>query len=216
LPPLHEHPEFNDRMAQAKRSAVKDLLKELGFTDVESEDALKAAKGKLGDDLKFAKEQRDAQLTAEQRVQQQITDLTAERDRLIGERDQALARAQTAEQTLITSVRDAELRKAAEVAGARHPEDVITWAQAYAAEDLGKVLKEEKLADGTTKRSPDADAIKRIIDACFAARKDAGWFKGSTVGSPSNQGGQPPRTVPEVKGQVEAGKAAARAITRRA
>src|SRR5690554_7083541 len=56
LPPLHEHPEFKDRIEQAKRSGMRELLAALGFQGVDTPEGLANAQQALAETIEYAKQ----------------------------------------------------------------------------------------------------------------------------------------------------------------
>jgi len=184
--PLHEHPEFKDRMDQAKRSGQRDLLAALGFTGVETPDGLAQAQQDLAGLVEFARQQREAALTAEQKLAEQIAALTSARDTLSAERDQFKQAAEQAQQQLAEQqadqVRVSALEAAATAAGAARPADVVMWARSSRAGDYGAVIGEDQAVN--------AGQVQALITACAEARPE--WFAARTPGSPSHAGAKAP------------------------
>lgn len=213
-PPLHEHPEFKDRMEQAKRSAQRELLAALGFDGVETPDGLKTAQQKLAEDLDFAREQRQANMTAEERLNAQIDSLTSERDQLKADLDQYKRDVAQAQQALesykVDQQRTAAIEAAAAAEGAARPADAIMWARTYRPDDYAAVIRAEKAEDGETVHTVDDDKVKALVTACAEARPD--WFAARTPGSPSHGGARPPAAP---SGTVQKQKEQARTLVRR-
>lgn len=205
-PPLHEHPEFKSRMEQAQRSGQRALLAALGFEALETPDAIEQAQQRLTADLQFAKEQREANMTAEQKLNAQIESLTSERDRLTQERDRYKQDAEQAQQQLAEQqadrVRVSALEAAAATAGVARPADVVMWARTYCSADYSALLGEENAVD--------EEKVKALITACTEARPE--WFAARTPGSPSHGGARPPATP---SGTVQKQKEQARTLVRR-
>lgn len=185
-PPLHEHPDFKGRMEQAQRAGQRALLAALGLEGLETPEAIEQAQQRLAADLQFAKEQREANMTAEQKLTAQITSLTSERDRLAQERDQYKQVAEQAQQTLADlqadTVRASALEAAAAAAGVARPADAVMWARAFRSADYGALLGEENAVDD--------EKVKALIAACAEARPE--WFAARTPGSPSHAGAKAP------------------------
>jgi hypothetical protein len=187
------------RIDQAKRSGTRDVLEAAGFKNLDTPEGVEKAKTDMAALLQFALAQQAEKMTADEKVQKQLKDLTDERDAarktLQTEQDahkQAVARFETLQRTIA-------LTKAA--SGAHHPDDIMTWAQANQPDELAKVLKN----DGT----PDEAQAKKIVEACKQARPD--WFT-VTPGVPSNAGGRP---LPGDPTKLEKGRELARANLRR-
>lgn len=199
------------RVEKAKRAGMRDILTALGFEDLEAPEALQAAQAELKGLVEFARQQREAALSAEERVEGHIQALTqrAERaearaTRVEQERDRAIAERDDARATLVRKTRhDAILRAAG---SAKHPEDVVTWAEGNKPDLVAQVLNE----DG----SVNEDAVKDILIECARARRD--WFAGPGVGVPSNHDGRPPASFTELEkrdGAGPAGGAASRPLS---
>lgn len=178
--------DFNSRIEQAKRSGVRDLLVALGFKPETVDDpaALTQVQQDLQTTITYAKSQREADMTAEQKLQAQIDDLTTKLTAAESRLKTASDEVAQEREKMLNYRRSNELRRAAETAGARHPEDVLTWAQTNAADKLPTILNE----DGTVNQ----DVIKTVLSDCGKARPE--WFRGMQPGSPSNADGRPPST----------------------
>jgi hypothetical protein len=179
--------DLDARIEKAKRSGTREVLKALGFTNLDSLDDLTQAQSELADLLTFAREAKAAQMTADEKVQQHMTDLTK--------------RAETAEKKLADEQkarRDADDRYTTYVRGqaiinaaqaARHPEDVVGWAEKNQPDAFKTVLT----ADG----SVDGPVVAAIVKACREDRKD--WFE-TDPGSPSNaEAGYPGAALAQAK-----------------
>ena len=190
-PPLHEHPDFKARMEQAQRSGQRALLTALGFEGLETPEEMERVQQQLAADLQFAKEQREANMTAEQKLTTQITTLTSERDHAAKERDRYKQEAERAQHQLAEfradQVRATALEAAATAAGVARPADVVMWARTYRAGDYGALLAEEGAVV--------EEKVKALITACTEARPE--WFTARTPGSPSHSGARPPAAPPE-------------------
>jgi len=166
------------RIERAKREAQAALLKDLGFEDAE---ALK----KLVAD---AKAKQEGELTAVQKAEKTVADLTKQRDELQVKYD-ALSQEVQGERrsrAITTAARNA-----------KHPADVVTWGKEHAADDLAVVLNE----DGTINEAK----AKALVVKCQKDRPD--WFTAETPGSPSNSGAQTPGTADQIKKLNDAAKA---------
>ncbi len=190
-PPLHEHPDFKARMEQAQRSGQRELLKALGFEGLETPEALEQAQQKLLADLQFAKEQREANMTAEQKLAEQIASLTSERDSLQAELEKFKQDAETAQQALATFKadlqRESALVSAAQAAGAARPADVVMWARTFRPGEFAQIVGEGQTV------SPEA--VQALVRACADDRPE--WFAARTPGSPSHGGARPPAAPTE-------------------
>ena len=197
------------RVEKAKRAGMRDILTALGFEDLEAPEALQAAQAELKGLVEYARQQREAALSAEERVEGHIQALTqrAERaearaTRVEQERDRAIAERDDARATLVRKTRhDAILRAAG---SAKHPEDVVIWAEGHKPDLVAQVLNE----DG----SVNEDAVKDILIECARARRD--WFAGPGVGVPSNHDGRPPASFTELEKKMELARQAARQAAR--
>ncbi len=209
--------QLEERVAQAKRSGVREIFEALGFTGLDDPAKLTLAQTELADLLTFAREQKRAQLTAEQRVQADLT--TAQQNALDEKtkRESAEKERDTAQQQL----RDYLLRSTitAAAAGAVHPSDVYDlYAKVYMKDQLAGVIKAGVplfAEDGTF--DPNAinqDAVKAIIDKCHEERKE--WWQNTIqrmLGSPSNAGATPPAgDVTKLEKQRELARAALKTI----
>jgi hypothetical protein len=183
--------ELDLRIAKAARSGEREVLKALGFTDLDSQEAIDEAKKSLANLVKVANDYLQSQLTAEQKVQQEKDDLTVKADTWEKKFNEEKASRQKAEERLDALVRDGALQRGA--TGARHPEDVVTWAKTNKPDLYKKVLKD----DGST----DETQVTAIVDACKEARKD--WFE-IVPGSPSNAGARPPAAGVQPEARVKA------------
>ena len=183
--PLHEHPDFKDRMAQAQRAGQRALLTALGY-EAETPEDMARAQQEIASLLDDARQQREARLTAEERHAEQVSALTSERDRLQRERDEFKQATETAEQALADFKADLARGAAVEVvaasAGASRPADVVMWLRANRAAALTQIVGE----DGAV----DDEQLTALVDACREARPE--WFVSRTPGSPSHDGAKAP------------------------
>jgi len=190
LPPLHEHPEFKDRIEQAKRSGVRELLTALGFQGVDTPEGLAKAQQALAETIEYARQQREASMTAEEKMQEQLRSLTSERDSLAQERDRYKQAAEQVQQELAEFKADlaraSALESAAASAGAIRPSDVVMWARSYRPTEFAQIVGNDQVIN--------AEQIKAIVDACQADRGE--WFAARTPGSPSHAGAKPPAAPP--------------------
>lgn len=196
---------FNDRIEKERRAGQRALLAALGF-DAGDPESLEKAQGELVDLVKFAREQRTAQMTAEERTQEQVaqaeklaTDAQASIAQVTAERD-------TAQATLRSFVLHSIFSAAAVGRNAAHPEDVVAWINTHHQEAARAVLQEGEplLTDegAFNTKAVDQDAVKALVAECVKARSE--WFRGTTPGIPSNAHGQPPQTDPQRLGQKQA------------
>jgi len=189
-PPLHEHPEFKSRIDQAKRSGVRELLTDLGFQGVDTPEALEQARQSLAELIQYARQQREASMTAEERMQEQLRSLTSERDSLAQERDRYKQAAEQAQRELAEFKADLQrtsaLESAAAAAGAIRPGDVVMWARTYRPAEFAQILDDNQALN--------EEQLKAIVDACQADRGE--WFAARTPGSPSHAGAKPPAAPP--------------------
>ncbi|MCC6801212.1 MAG: hypothetical protein IT325_13940 [Anaerolineae bacterium] len=196
-PPLHAHPEFKDRIEQAKRAGARDLLATLGFAGVDTPDGLAKAQEDLSGLVEFARQQRDATLTAEQKLAEQIAALTSERDQAAAERDRLTQVAEQARQDLdalkVDQLRVAAVETAATGAGAARPGDVVMWARSHRPSEFGQVLGEDQAVH--------AERVQALIAACVEARPE--WFAARTPGSPSHAGAKALSAPPVAEQQKE-------------
>jgi len=205
---------FNQRLEQERNAGVRNLLKAFGF-EVETPEAFAQAQTDLKDLLDFARQQKEATLSAEQRSAQQleaannravkaegqVTTLTAERDQ---------ARSELRSYVLRTQIMAA-------ATGAVYPHDVYTWAIQHAKTDVDAILKADQALfgpDGTLNDSAiDGEQVKKVVSACAQARPT--WFRNpGHGGSPSNGGAQPPRQAPGGRAAEDRKQAAARKTAR--
>lgn len=190
-PPLHEHPDFKARMEQAQRSARREQLAALGYQNLDTIEGLAAAEQALAADIQYAREQRQAAMTAEERLNEQIATLTSERDSLRTERDRYKQDAETAQQALAAFKadlqRESALVSAAQAAGAARPADVVMWARTFRPSEFSQIVGEGQTV------SPEA--VQALVHACADDRPE--WFAARTPGSPSHGGARPPAAPTE-------------------
>lgn len=179
LPPLHEHPEFKDRIEQAKRSGARELLAALGFQDVGTPEGLAKAQQALAETVEYAR-----------KMNEQVRALTSERDSLAQERDRYKQAAEQAQRELAEFKADLQrtsaLESAAAAAGAIRPGDVVMWARTYRPAEFAQILDDNQALN--------EEQLKAIVDACQADRGE--WFAARTPGSPSHVGAKPPAAPP--------------------
>lgn len=209
--------DFNERLSKEQRAATRKTLLAMGFTeaDLDTPEKLEAALKAAGELATFAREQRRAQLSAEEQVKADLDTArqAAEAERSAreqAERERDLARQQLREYIMRSTI-------TAAAAGAVHPSDVYDlFARIYAKDKLEKVIKPDVplfTEDGAF--NPDAldqNAVKGIIDDCRTQRRE--WWQSPQrgPGTPSHQGAQPPSQDPS---KVDRMAAAARANLRR-
>lgn len=175
---------FNQRLRQERSAGVRELLGTLGFEDIDDPNSLQAAQDQLGDLIEFAREQRQANQTAVERLE---GDLDTERERH-QQTQQALS---VVENQLAAFVRrDALLKHASD---AVDPDDVVTWARDYRTDDFEAILVADETVfseDGAFNSDAiDEDAVKRIIEDCKKEKKhywSAAQQRQRGAGSPSN------------------------------
>lgn len=157
-----------DRIDTAKRAAVNDFLKDLGF---DKADDLKAL-------LTEAKSLKESQMSELQKAQAAL-------DKANQKAAQAEQKAAELEAARVNDRIDTAIRAAATDARAQYPEDVITWAR-QSGKDLAALIdKDGKLDD---------KGVKALIDEAKKARP--AWFGSGGPGSPSNAGGKAPQADP--------------------
>lgn len=200
FPPLHEHPDFNARIEQARRSGVRELLTALGFDNLDTPDAVAQAQQDLADLVAFAREQRQAQMSAEERIQAQIEEAQRRLQAAEQRAQAAEQRAQEVERQRNDYVRRTEVIAEASRQGARYPDDVWGWALVNSQDDLEPIINE----DGSVNR----EAVKRIVEAHAAARPEL--YRGNTPGSPSNAGARPTEAIRDVERRLELARQTAR------
>ena len=190
------------RIEKAKRAGVRELLAALGFERLETPEALQTAQDELRGLLEFARQQKAAQMSAEERLAEQLQALekrvkAAEERAAAAERERDEMRAALQTRTR----REAILRAATK---ARYPDDVVTWAEAQRPDLVGKLLKE----DGTA----DDEVAKTIVAECAKARRE--WFGAPVLGVPSNHEGRAPSTLSELERKLELARQTARLALR--
>ena len=201
--PLHEHPDFKPRMEQAQRAGQRALLAALGF-EAETPEDIERARQEVASLLDFARQQREATLSVEERLNEQITTLTGERDRLRQERDRLKDEADKAQQALAEFkadlARGSAVESAAEAAGAARPADVLLWLRANRSAELAQVVGE----DGGI----DEALLTALVDACRDARPE--WFVARIPGNPSHDGARAPQALSSEKEMKELARQAVR------
>ncbi len=190
------------RIEKAKRAGVREVLVALGFEGLETPETLQQAQDDLKGLVAFARQQKAATQTAEERLAGQMSALekrvkAAEERVVAAERERDEARADL----LTRSRREAILRAAAR---ARHPDDVVTWAESNRPDLVAKVLKD----DGAT----DEDVAKQIVAGCAQARRE--WFATPVLGVPSNHEGRAPSNMSELERKLELARQTARQALR--
>ena len=169
---------FNARLRKAKASGQRDLLKALGFEDVSDPKKLGEAQKALQDLVSFAREQRKAKMSAEERFQEEVETYRKAAD----DAKQKLHEVQL--QIRKREVQDALIHMA-KSEGAQSPEDVYAWAVAFADSDVQKLMD----SDGD-EWELDGDSVKALVKRCKKERPDK--FKPQHPGVPSNRGARPP------------------------
>ncbi len=198
---------FKERLERERRAGQRELLKALGFEDVDDPAKLNEAQAALRDLVQFAQKQREEAMTAEERYQQQLEQAQTEAERMKAEAEKARQALQEMQRSLRRrAVQDALMRAAGE-AKANRPEDVWAWANTFAAQDVEKLLE---IDDNADVNAVDDEAVKALIERCKESRAD--WFRRQHPGVPSNAGARPP--VPGQKVDDEAVRQQ-KSITRR-
>lgn len=190
------------RIEKARRAGMRELLSALGFEGLETPEALQTAQEELRSLLAFARQQKEAQLSAEERLAAQLSELekrvqAAEERAAAAERERDAVRAALQTRTR----REAILRAAAK---ARYPDDVVTWAEAQRPDLVSKLLKE----DGTA----DDEVARTIVAECAKARRE--WFVVPALGVPSNHEGRAPSNLGELERKLELARQTARLALR--
>jgi hypothetical protein len=175
---------FNRRLQQERRAGVRELLTGMGFENIDDPNSLQAAQQQLGELIQYARDQRQAEQSASERLE---GDLETERTQHQQTRD-AL---QSAQAQLTAFVRrDALLSQAND---AVDPEDVVIWARTHRPDDYEDILVDDEpifTEDGVlNSKAVDQDAVQRIIEECRKEKKhfwEASQNRRKTPGSPSN------------------------------
>ena len=152
-----------ERAKRAAEAAVHKLLEQLGVAGV---DDLKAQ-------LEEARQRREAEMSEAQKA-------AAEAERARKERDALKAELEAERQQRIVDKRNSRLVAAAQKAGMEAPDDIVVWAQTYAANALSEVVDESGAVS--------EQAVDKLVAACKAARPN--WFRSSAPGAPSNADGR--------------------------
>jgi len=152
-----------ERAKRAAEAAVHKLLEQLGVAGV---DDLKAQ-------LEEARQRREAEMSEAQKA-------AAEAERARKERDALKAELEAERQQRIVDKRNSRLVAAAQKAGMEAPDDIVVWAQTYAANALSAVVDESGAVS--------EQAVDKLVAACKAARPN--WFRSSAPGAPSNADGR--------------------------
>jgi vacuolar-type H+-ATPase subunit I/STV1 len=176
---------LNDRLKRAQQSAIKNLLKELGLSDV---DTLKAKVGGQPTQQQPAPE-----------TNSELDELRQTLEQLKAESEQLKAEKEKAEQLRRDGLVNDAIKNA--VKGVKYPDDVVTLIRS-SYKDIAKAWKE----DGTI----DTTVITAAIEEARKARPE--WFAPMTPGSPSNFGGTPPQV--DQKKKEAAAKAQAAYVKR--
>ena len=201
---------FNDRLAQERQAGARELLRELGF-EVGTPEAYLAARSDMKGLIDFARQQKEATMTAEERAAEQVAQADRRIKAVETERDSARADLEKAQNELRAFiVRTAIL---AEAPHATYPDDVHLWAITHQGEQVAKVIKPDVplfLENGALNPAAiDREVARQIVTECVKERRQ--WFRATQVGVPSNANAQPP--APAVQ-EIADKKAAARSIIR--
>ena len=197
---------FNKRLEQERRKAQRALLSELGFDGMDTPEGLEHARGELRELIAFAREQRLASMSAEERAETQVEEVRQKLSNAEQRAKQLQAERDRARQAL----RDYVVRSlvTAHAATAEYPEDVYTWARQHMPEKVQAVLDEEQpLFDeegALNKAAIDEEAVKEIVLACKKARPK--YFRPEHPGSPSNEHAQPPHYDPKADRKRQAAR----------
>lgn len=152
-----------ERAAQAKQSAINDLLSDLGF---ENADALKSL-------VTAAKERADAEKTELQKAQEALAAEKAKTEAAVKQLADANA-ARRADKV------DGRILALATSAKALYPQDVVTHLRNTQTDALNAAINDEGAVDDK--------AIGKLIEDVRKER--AAWFGSTAPGSPSNAGGK--------------------------
>ncbi len=197
---------FNKRLEQERRKAQRALLGELGFEDVDTPEGLERAQDELRELITFAREQRLASMSAEERAQAQVEEVRKK----LNSAEQRAEQLQTERDRARQALRDYVVRSliTAHATTAEYPEDVFTWARQHMPEKVQAVLDaEQPLFDeegALNKAAIDEEAVKEIVVACKKARPK--YFRPEHPGSPSNQHAQPPHYDPKADQKRQAAR----------
>ena len=158
-----------ERAKRAAEAAVHKLLEQLGVAGV---DDLKAQleEARL---IEALGQRREAEMSEAQKA-------AAEAERARKERDALKAELEAERQQRIVDKRNSRLVAAAQKAGMEAPDDIVVWAQTYAANALSAVVDESGAVS--------EQAVDKLVAACKAARPN--WFRSSVPGAPSNADGR--------------------------
>jgi len=181
-PPVQQPPQddpnnppwLKGRLEQAQRSAVGDLLKELGVTSAED---IKKSLKRIAD-IEAANQTEAEKLTGL---------LEAERKA----REAAEQRTQQLEDQQRQTAIEGAIRTAATAARAEAPDDVIMRARDAHGKDVEALFKDGKV---------DEAGVKALIDTIKVERPK--WFIGTGPGSPSNNNGHAPEPDADAKAQA--------------
>ena len=171
---------FNARIDKAKAAGQRALLQTLGFEDLDDPAKLSAAQSELKELIAFARERRQAEMTAEERYQQELASAQEQANTLKQRLQEMLM--QERKRTL-----QGAIVKAAQAEGATQPDDVYAWAVAYAEGDVSALLNG---GEGDSWELNE-EGVKALIEKCKTERPDK--FKPQHPGIPSNRGAKPPQ-----------------------
>lgn len=187
---------FNNRLEQERNAGVRTLLQGMGF-EVETPEALAQAQTDMAGLITFAREQREATMTAEERTAATVETANTRATQF----EQRATAAEQGRDLAQTNLRTFVLRSliVEAAAGTPHPEDVYTWARGNQLETVDTIFSADLPLfneDGTLNQEAiDREAVKQIITKCKEARSE--WFRGVHPGVPSNAGANPPAIDPK-------------------
>ncbi len=183
---------FNERIEAERRAGVRELLKALGFESVETPEALTTAQTEMRGLLDYARQQRQANMTAEERAKEQIDTVTARATKAEGQVTTLTAERDQARTHLRAFVQRSVIVEAA--AQATYPDDVYAWILREKPDDVAKIIKADVplfKEDGTLNADAiDKDTAKNVVVECQKARRE--WFRTAHVAIPSSGNAQPP------------------------
>ena len=160
--------------------------------------------------IDFARQQREANMSAEERAAEQAAQAARQIDAVKTERDTARTNYEQAQAALRAYVTRTAIL--AEAPHATYPDDVHLWALTHQGEQVAKVIKGDVplfLENGALNPAAiDRDVAKAIVTECVKERRQ--WFKPTTPGVPSNANAQPPAVDPNLDQKAQAARSLVR------